>query len=109
MTSVRIYQPSKNPMQSGRKKTTSWIIAFEKVAPERPSSPMGWLSSRDMNQELTLIFPSLLKAVEHAKLQGWKYKVCVSPSVKIRPKAYENNFTCPRIRGESSSCNFLLS
>lgn len=108
MARVRIYQPFKNPMQSGRRKTKKWILAFEKIAPESPSLPMGWLSSQDMRQELKLTFPSLLQAIEYAKRHNLTHTVCNAYSPEPLPKAYQNNFTCSRIRNESSSCHFLL-
>lgn len=99
MTIVRIFQPVKTTMQSGLRKACGWVLAFEQTTPPLPSPPMGWISGKDMNRELSLEFPSLLKAIEYAKLHGLSYTIHSPSKIEIRPKNYGDNFTCPRIRG----------
>jgi hypothetical protein len=99
MTTVRIYQPSQSAMQSGKKKTNKWKVAFEPLDPLTPEPLMGWISSKDMSQELDLIFPTLDEALQFVKLKGLNYVICNPGQVSIAPKSYEINFTCPRIRG----------
>lgn len=36
MTDVRIFRPAKNAMQSGRRNTQEWVVAFEPGAPKLP-------------------------------------------------------------------------
>jgi len=100
MTTVRIYQPLKSTMQAGKGKTNEWYVTFESKDPLLPNSLMGWVSSQDMRQELRLSFSSLLKAIDYAKINGFRYIVSTPPKSDIRPKSYGFNFTCPRIRGE---------
>ncbi len=91
MTTVRIYQTFKNPRQSGMKTSRTWTLTFEDKAPPSPSFPMGWLSSQDTDQELCLSFPSLLKAVEYAKLNGFSYAVHAPLKKEMPLKSYEDS------------------
>jgi hypothetical protein len=100
MTTVRIYQPLKNAMQAAPAKTKEWLVAFESRDPLLPDPLMGWTSSQDMNQELCLVFPSLLKAIEYSRAKGFRYTVCNPKKIEARPKNYAFNFTCQRVRGE---------
>jgi len=38
---VRIYQPAKTAMQSGRGKTQQWLLEFEPARPKGPEPLMG--------------------------------------------------------------------
>ena len=100
MTTVRIYQPLKSTMQSGKGKFQGWCVTFESKDPLLPNPLMGWIESQDMRQELCLFFPSLLKAIAYAKINRFHYIVSTSPKTKNSPKNYALNFTCSRIRGE---------
>ena len=56
MTLVRIYRPAKNAMQSGTARTKTWIVDFEQTEPRQVEPLMGWTSSGDMKQQLTIRF-----------------------------------------------------
>lgn len=99
MTTVRIYQPSKTAMQSGKKKTRKWRVEFETKDPLLTESLMGWVAAYDMSQELQLSFSTLREALEFAKAKGVSYTVYNPRSVSVTPKSYATNFTCPRVRG----------
>jgi len=100
MTTVRIYQPLKSATQSGKGKVNEWCVTFESLDPLLPEPVMGWVGSQDMRQELHLFFPTLLKAIDYAKINGFRYIVSTPTKIDNRPKSYGLNFTCPRIRGE---------
>jgi len=99
MITVKIYQFPKNAMQSGKRKTKTWCVGFESSDPLLPDPLMGWTSSQDMSQELHFIFPSLMKALQFAKANGYEYSVYTPSKSLPFPQSYETNFTCPRIRG----------
>ena len=99
MTAVRIYQPSKTAMQSGRAKTRDWLVEFETTDPLTPNPLMGWVKSYDMTQELHLLFPSLQEALHFATVNGFSYTVCNPSKISMVPKNYAFNFTNPRVRG----------
>lgn len=95
---LRIYQPPPNVMQAGKGKTKEWCVTFGSNDPLVPEPLMGWVSSQDMKQELRLVFPSLVKALHFARVNGFDYTVYNSTKKVICPQRYEHNFTCSRIR-----------
>ena len=99
MMTVRIYQPCKTAMQSGKSQTKSWIVEFETKDPKVADPLMGWVSSRDMTQELRLSFSCLEDAIRFAKRKGLRYTISNPTRVSLIPKSYGINFTCPRLRG----------
>lgn len=99
MAKVRIYQPSKTAMQSGKGKIKKWLMEFETKDPMTAHSLMGWVSSQDTSQQLHLTFLSLREAIRFAKEKGFNYTVYNPTEISIPPKNYALNFTCSRIRG----------
>ena len=99
MTTVRIYQPPKTAMQSGKGKTKRWVVEFETEDPLMAEPLMGWVASYDMSQQLHLSFPSLSEALHFATVKGLSYAVCNPRKVSMSPNSYAFNFTCPRVRG----------
>jgi len=53
---ARIYQPSRNTMQSGRGKTKNWVLEYENDTARIPEPLMGWVSSDDTNNQVTIHF-----------------------------------------------------
>ena len=51
-----IYILSKTAMQSGFANTKAWVLDFEPEAPRQVEPLMGWTSSGDMRQQLSLRF-----------------------------------------------------
>ncbi len=100
MTTVRIYQPPKSAMQSGKANMTEWWVKFETRDPLLPEPLSGWVSAIDMRQELHLTFPTLGEALDYANANGFKYTVMNPTLSELTPKAYATNFTNPRVRGE---------
>lgn len=98
MTTVRIFQPPKTAMQSGKGKTERWRVEFETDDPLTAEPLIGWVQSSDMSQQLRLSFPSLSEAIHFATVRGFSYTVCNPCKVFTIPKSYVFNFTNPRIR-----------
>lgn len=90
--SVRIYQPSKTAMQSGRGKTHSWILEYEQATPRRPEALMGWTASADTLNQVQIRFDNLEDARSFAEEKGWSYTVIPPRERKIRPRNYGDNF-----------------
>ncbi|KAA1469874.1 hypothetical protein DENSPDRAFT_835550 [Dentipellis sp. KUC8613] len=91
---VRIYQPTRNTMQSGGAKTTHWRIDFD-ILPGggRWENPlMGWASSADYMQGTRISFSSKDDAVHFAEKQGWDYYVQHPHVKRIPPKNYAENY-----------------
>ncbi len=93
---VRIYQPAKTAMQSGRAKTRHWALEFEQTAPRELDPLMGWTSSRDTSQQVRLAFDTRDEAVAFAQRNGHAYTVEEPAPRKALPKNYADNFRFDR-------------
>ena len=94
--SVRIFQPAKNAMQSGRANTQAWVVEFEPNDAVKPSPLMGWPGSADTRQQVRLSFDSRDDAIGYAKKHGLDYEVQPSGDRSVRTKAYSDNFRASR-------------
>lgn len=92
MPDVRIFQPSKTAMQSGRRKTHQWMVQFERDSPQVPDPLMGWMGSRDTRTQLRLLFDSREEAVAFAERNGLSYALLEPHAPALRPKSYAENF-----------------
>ncbi|OYZ24292.1 MAG: ETC complex I subunit, partial [Novosphingobium sp. 16-62-11] len=64
--SARIYQRPKNAMQSGKARTSDWILEFEPAEAKRPDPLMGWAGSGDTQAQVVLAFASQDEAQAYA-------------------------------------------
>eukprot|EP01027_Heterolobosea_sp_BB2_P011553 GEZU01016819.1.p1 GENE.GEZU01016819.1~~GEZU01016819.1.p1 ORF type:complete len:173 (+),score=26.32 GEZU01016819.1:63-521(+) len=93
---VRIYQPSKNPMQSAPADPNEWVLEFEEAG-ERWADPlMGWTSTSDPLTNMRLVFGSEKEAVNYADEHGFKYLLVENEPEKtiddIKEKNYADKF-----------------
>ena len=91
MKKAKIYKPSKTAMQSGRGKLKNWILEFETKDPSI-NPLMGWETSSDTLEEVTLKFPTKEKAVEYAKKNNISYKIIEPNKKEFVIKSYADNF-----------------
>ena len=96
MPSVRIFQPAKNAMQSGRANTQSWVVEFAPNDAVKPSPMMGWPGSGDTRQQVRLSFDSRNDAIGYAQKHGLDDEVPASRNRSVRAKAYSDNFRANR-------------
>ena len=89
---VRIYKPTKTAMQSGEGRTREWILEHEPAAPRQIDPLMGWTSSTDTRQQVTLAFESKEEAIQYAIRNGLAYTVIEPTPRKPLRKAYADNF-----------------
>lgn len=82
--SVRIYQPTRNTMQSGGAKGEKWRIDWDTLPGSgRWENPlMGWASSADYMQGTRVTFETKEDAMRFAERQGWDYYV-QPPTIKV--------------------------
>ena len=91
-----IFKPAKNAMQSGTAKTKEWQLDYEPEQPRAIEPLMGWTSSGDMKQQLTLRFDTKEDAVAYCEREGIPYQVFETrPPVQPR-MSYSDNFAYPR-------------
>ncbi|CAH0713198.1 unnamed protein product, partial [Brenthis ino] len=93
---VRIYQPSKNAMQSGTSNTHHWEMEFD--TRQRWENPlMGWTSTGDPLSNMKIEFSSPDEAIEHCEKNGWMWYLDVPKLDKeFKPKSYGVNFSWNR-------------
>ncbi len=89
---ARIYRPAKSATQSGMSKTHSWRLDFDPEAPRVVEPLMGWTSSSDMKQQLSLNFASREEAEAYCQRHGIAYQVVADKPATRRIAAYSDNF-----------------
>ncbi|WP_135078070.1 ETC complex I subunit [Terasakiella sp. SH-1] len=94
---VRIYQPAKNAMQSGRANINIWVLEFMPIAAERADELMGWSGGGDTRKQLHMKFDSKEQAIAFAKKKGLSYEVKEAKKRKLQIKTYADNFAMDRI------------
>jgi ETC complex I subunit conserved region len=93
---ARIFKPAKNAMQSGIAKTREWQLDYEPEQPRAIEPLMGWTSSGDMKQQLTISFDSREDAVAYCEREGIPYQVIEPKQPARRQAAYADNFAFRR-------------
>ena len=92
---ARIYQPARSAMQSGEAKD-NWLLEYEPEKPREIEPLMGWTSSSDMKQELSLRFDTKEEAVAYCEREGIPYQVIEPKAPARRQAAYADNFAFRR-------------
>jgi ETC complex I subunit conserved region len=92
MTSARIYQKSKNAMQSGRAGTNLWVLEFIPAIAQRPDPLMGWAGSSDTQRQVRLSFGSAEAAKAYADKNGISARIEAAPVRVLKLQAYSDNF-----------------
>jgi hypothetical protein len=89
---ARIFQRSRNAMQSGKARAEEWILQFESTRPKRPDPLTGWAGGADTQEQVTLSFPTLEDAKRYAERNAISYHVVPAPAAKLRLQSYADNF-----------------
>ncbi|SCW39883.1 ETC complex I subunit conserved region [Sphingobium faniae] len=89
---ARIYQIQKNALQSGKALTHKWVLDYVPAEAKRPDPLTGWAGSGDMNQQLTLTFPSEEAARAYAEREGIAYTVIPTAPKTLKLQTYADNF-----------------
>jgi hypothetical protein len=93
MAAARIFQRSKNAMQSGQARAGDWILQFESHRPHNPDPLTGWSGGGDTQGQVTIGFPTLDAAKAYAERYGIAYHVIPpAPAKKLRLQSYADNF-----------------
>lgn len=93
---ARIYSPAKTATQSGLAKTDTWRVEFEPEAPRVIEPLMGWTSSSDMKQQLTLNFETREAAIAYCEKHGIAYRLFETRPAVRRIASYSDNFKSGR-------------
>lgn len=89
---ARIYQLTKNAMQSGRGGTRQWVLEFAAKEARRADPLMGWTGSGDTNVQVKLKFPNMAAAQAYADKQGLEYSILPAHGSRLKLQAYADNF-----------------
>jgi len=95
---VRIFQPPKTAMQSGRAMTDKWVLEFEPTAPREVEPLMGWISGRDTKRQVRLHFDTREEALAYAEHNGFKVELEEPQARRFKPRSYADNFRPDRLR-----------
>ena len=89
---ARIFQRSKNAMQSGKARAGEWVLEFESEARKRPDPLTGWSGGADTQEQVRLTFPTQEAAVAYAQRYGLAYHVIPPAEPKLKLQSYADNF-----------------
>ncbi len=87
-----IYQPVKNPMQSGVANCQHWVLELDRTDSRFIEPVMGWTGSSDTTTQLSLSFVTKDEAIAYAKRNEIEYQLVLPKTRKIKPKSYAENF-----------------
>ena len=93
---IKIYQPSKTAMQSGRGKAKQWLAEYKSEIDSTKDKLMGWISSSDTRNQIKLFFDTKEQAVDWAKKNNYQFYVVEPQKRNIKPKSYASNFDMNR-------------
>ncbi len=89
---ARIFQRSKNAMQSGRARADLWVLEFESSSRKRPDPLTGWSGGADTQEQVRLTFPTLDAAKAYAERAGVDVHVVLPAEPKLKLQSYADNF-----------------
>jgi hypothetical protein len=90
----KIYQPSKNAMQSGKKNQKKWIL--EPIEDENirfRNNLTGWISAKNTSSQLNFEFRKKEDAIAFAKEKNFEFNVINPQKPTLKSKSYAANFT----------------
>jgi hypothetical protein len=89
---ARIFQRSKNAMQSGRARASEWVLEFESHIRKRPDPLTGWSGGAETVEQLRLTFPTLDAATAYAERNRVDFHVVPPSEPKLKLQSYADNF-----------------
>lgn len=93
---ARIFRPSKTAMQSGKAKSSDWVLEFEPTDARRQDPLMGWTQTADTEGQVRLSFETKEEAVRYADQHGIAFQLIDPKPAKRIIKTYADNFAFGR-------------
>ena len=92
MAAARIFQRSKNAMQSGNARTGEWVLQFESHRAHTADPLTGWSGGADTQSQVKIDFPSQEAAEAYAEKYGISYHLVPPSERKLKLQSYADNF-----------------
>jgi hypothetical protein len=89
---ARIYQTSKNALQSGKATAGKWVLQFESGAARVPDPLTGWSGGADTQEQVKLTFPTLDAAKAYAARNAIDFHVVPATAPTLKLQSYADNF-----------------
>ena len=89
---ARIFQRSKNALQSGRARASEWVLQFESHQARQPDPLTGWAGGADTQTQVRLSFKTLDEAKAYAEREGVPYHVVPPSESTLKIQSYADNF-----------------
>ncbi|MEE9433538.1 MAG: ETC complex I subunit [Sphingorhabdus sp.] len=89
---ARIFQRSKNAMQSGKARTDKWVLEFLPSEARKADPLMGWAGSGDTQVQVKLDFPSSDAAQAYAHRYGIEAAIENTQPKALKLQTYADNF-----------------
>ncbi len=89
---ARIYQRPKSAMQSGRSRTSEWVLEFARAQAKQLDPLTGWWGSGDTREQVSLTFPTRAAAEAYAVQRGIAYDVHEEATRRLKLQTYADNF-----------------
>jgi hypothetical protein len=93
---ARIYRPAPNAMQSGKGKSTQWLLVHELAESNAIDPLMGYTTSGDTRQQVRLSFETQEDAEVYAQKNGLAYSVQPAHDATPKRQSYPDNFRSDR-------------
>jgi len=92
MTVARISEVERKTTQSGKANAGRWLLEFERREPLRPDPLTGWNGSGDTNPQVRMTFETKDAAIAYCDKHGLQYHALPAPPVRLKIRAYADNF-----------------
>jgi hypothetical protein len=90
----RIFKPTKNAMQSGKRNTQKWLMLPIEENCIRSVNPLtGWISASNTSSQIRYEFSCKEDAIKFAQDSGFEFVVEEAKTPVIKQKSYAANFT----------------
>jgi hypothetical protein len=85
-------------MQSGKAKSSHWVLEFCPQGSGFIDPIMGWRGSEDTLHQVRLTFQTLEEALAYAEKMNLAVQIDSAHSRRARPKSYADNFRHDKVR-----------
>lgn len=89
---VRIYQPAKSTMQSGKAHLGEWLLEYISPTSKKADPLMGWQGGSSTQSQVRLRFPDQASAEAYARKKGLDYTVQADNPRMLKIQTYAENF-----------------